>query len=57
MDVIDALEDVTDELESEKDVMEEYENKIAQMIISLRNICSSAPITSSESTGTIKTVT
>ena len=48
MDVIDTLESVTDEIESEEDVMEEHENKVAHIIIGLKSICSSAP-TSTES--------
>ena len=54
MDVIDALADVTDEIESEEDVVGEHENKIAYIIIGLKSICSSAP-TCSESADTIKT--
>ena len=37
MDVIDALEDVTDEIEREEDVMEEHDNKVAHIIISLKS--------------------
>ena len=54
MDVIDALEDVTKEIESEEDVMEEHEIKITHIIIGHKSIRSSAP-NSSESTGMIKT--
>ena len=55
MDVIDTLEDVTDEIEMEEDVMEEHENKKADITISLKSISSSAPTTSSKTAGTIKT--
>ena len=47
VDVINAL-DNDDEIEEEGDVMEEHEDKMAQIIITLKSICSSVPTTSSE---------
>ena len=46
MDVTDALEDVTVEIESEEYVVEEHENEIAHVIIGFKSICSSAPTSS-----------
>ena len=54
MDVIDTLDD-NDEMQREGDAMEEHEDKMAHIIISLRSISSSAPTTSYKTKATIKT--
>ena len=54
VEVIDALDD-DEEIEKEADVMEEHEEKMAYITISLKSICSSVPTTSSETKAPIKT--